>query len=356
MNLFIKDLQISNKDTTEKNNVQSQLKELKNLVTNIIDKLVQYSSPEQPKTITNSIFSVQISSTSPEIQFHIDEEAIKKNLSVIDYSACENILKKIHNISDDTPLLVQKIDFNPVASDVENLNKNKTNTVQLNFFHPVTKKKLNNSICDDSNVIIRMPVKNKDKLNFTLLENMSKLGVDPYNFNDPVYYDRCKIIKDEFNRTLTLKSKQTTIYQGITMTCDEGCDYKKVDENGYVECDCTGVPQETGSSADQKNDFPITINYDIVICYKEIFKRETLQSPALYLSIAFFIVLNIAFMVLKNNAFKLIKNNLKEVIRNDAVLYDQNSHDIKYYYAGKRDPHILDKINSNILDIRPKSK
>ena len=258
----------------------------------------------------------------------------------------------------DVPLLMQKIDFNP-ATNISKLNDgNASNTVQFNFYNPITKEKLNISYCNNIPLTLKMPVKNKDKINFELYENLTKQNVDLFNYNDPAFHSRCVVIKDNEDRVLTLNTKQKKIYTNQSASCENNCQYNGLDEYEYMKCDCTGAPkEETGSTVEEKRfiDIP-NVNYDIIVCWREVLKMETFQSPAFYLSIIFFVALNIAFTVLKNNAFKLIKNNLGEVIRNDAVLFDEKIHTYKYYYAGKRDPYIIDKINANILDIKPKSK
>ena len=72
------------------------------------------------------------------------------NISTIKLGECENILKDAYNISKDEPLLIFKID-----AKIEGFS---STVVEYEVYHPITKKQLNLTYCQNTSIEIQVPV------------------------------------------------------------------------------------------------------------------------------------------------------------------------------------------------------
>jgi hypothetical protein len=349
MNLFIQQSKNSN-NTDSKEKAQEQIKEMKNMIGNFVETMITNNPSDQAQTISNDIFSVQLSSTSKDNQKAIIDDAVSKGLSVLNFTECEDILKKNYNISKETDLIMRKIDYNP-ATDMKKLNDSMaSNSITFAFYHPEKKFKLNISYCDNIPVSLKIPLKNREKLNLTQYEKFKDLNIDPFDKNSPGLNDRC-ITLNEGGKDITVNKRRQTLFQNQSASCDTGCEYKGLDENQYMICDCKPSESEMGSTFKEDKIEPIlTLNFVIIKCWKVIFTEKTLDNPAFYICIGFLFTGILSYLLFKDHSYKLIENNVSDVIRNDARIFNKNVISEKKYFNQKVDENILQKIESNICD------
>ena len=104
------------------------------------------------------------------------------NLSIIDFSECEAILKKEYNINEDDSLIFIKKE-NP-------LNKVFERNIQYECFEPYNKTKLNISICSEIDINIYVPIKLSEGTK-KMAEQLKESGYNMFDRNDKFYNDIC---------------------------------------------------------------------------------------------------------------------------------------------------------------------
>lgn len=266
---------INNKNVTgNTTQIQAQIDSMKSNLLLYMDMLVK-SGDLDNDTIIGEMFSLQVSTDSEQMK----SDAIKNGLSFINSTACETILKSYYNISQSTSLMVQKVDFSS-STNLDNLNDtNASNGIRYSFFNPVTKVKLNSSLCENSTVSISIPIKNSSNLNMSLYSNLSKIGVDIFDANDTAFVSRCISVLDPETNISTSVNYRIENYGQTSAQCSENCTYNGIDENNYVQCDCVGVTEsETSNTFDkiELTKFP-TMNWGIVVCYNMAFQVKGLN-------------------------------------------------------------------------------
>ena len=83
---------------------------MKSLINNFTDNLVSSNnSTNVSKIYETDYLSLQIASSDSDIKAQADQEAIFKNLSLIDFSSCEQHLKDINVINQNDSIKFSKI-------------------------------------------------------------------------------------------------------------------------------------------------------------------------------------------------------------------------------------------------------
>jgi len=104
-----------------------------------------------------------------------------------------------------------------------------------------------------------MPLQDNQNINLNknpLKELVNDYHVNVLNESDPFYTDRCFVYK--INGTdIPLNSRRSKIFPNVTSTCGQGCDYKGIDSNGFMDCNCHNPTK--CSSGDLIQDFKETI-------------------------------------------------------------------------------------------------
>jgi len=203
--------------------------------------------------------------------------AVSENMAFLNLTNCENILKKEYDIADNVHLLVQQIDLNSL------LNRNYTeinitdtsNGVNFDFYNPYTKEKLNKSLCNEVSTPISIPFKNSSRIKPQIYTNLKIFpALDAYDIKSPSFHSRCyKSTSLESDADVSINYRRNNYYQNTSISCSEGCEYKGLDENIYVICDCHSLVNEDNSNngiLESLFSLP-QFNYDIAFCYNETF-------------------------------------------------------------------------------------
>ena len=149
-----------------------------------------------------------------------------KNISIIDFSKCEEILKKKENID---YILILKVDI---------YLSNSTNIVlKYEAYNPYTLNKLNLSVCNKVKINTLVPYSLAGKY-IELYSELNEMGYDLNNPNDTFYQDICCPFTTEYKTDILLNDRRLNYYQNITF-CEEGCTYKEYDyAESKVKCEC----------------------------------------------------------------------------------------------------------------------
>ena len=140
------------------------------------------------------------------------------NISKIILGECENILRSAYNISSNLPLLIFKIDYfqqyysNPI--------------IGYEIFHPISKQKLNISLCNSSNINFNIPV------------SIDENNLYKYDPNNEYYNDECNPTSTESGTDILLSDRQNEFNTNNLSLCENNCTYNGYNSNKTVNCEC----------------------------------------------------------------------------------------------------------------------
>ena len=100
--------------------------------------------------------------------------------------------------------------------------------------------------------------------------------MDIYNEKSVAFHTRCVRTNDfKTDGDTSINFRRVKLYKNETIHCSEGCEYKGLDENKYVKCDCK-LKQGADLSNNSSGIHPLlsfpNFNYDIALCIKETLK------------------------------------------------------------------------------------
>ena len=275
------------------------------------------------------------------------------NLSILDISNCETVLKDKYNLNEDDNLILLKKE--------KQSNKASEKEVQLEIYEPYNKTKLNLSFCQETKINIYAKAELSKETKYSL-EQLKSLGYDMFNINDPFYQDICIEYTSYGNTDIALSDRINYIYNNDDTKCQPNCKTSKyLEESEYINCSCT-INEEVNNMNEKfssKKVFESFLdvlkysNYKVLKCYNLVF-TEFLSAKNIGGIIVFiFILINLGCLVifiikginpLKNKLeLKIGNNNNNDLgnIENKDIIVN-NKIDI---YKNK-----IDKDNDNKLN------
>ena len=235
-----------------------------------------------------------------------------KNLSIIDFGDCENILKEENNID---YLIILKIDIK--------VNINSPNILNYEIYNPKSLEKLNLSLC--RNVTINTYINfypSKEALDKIIKLNES--GFDLYNINDSFYQDLCTPFTSDDGTDILLSDRKNDFYENISL-CETGCTYLKYDYiTQRVKCECP-VKNEIDineKKEDKDNFFSNFIDEDtfsnikVLKCFKLVFSKKghsnNIGSYIFLILIFSLIVLSVIYRIYQiRNIMRILRKIIK---------------------------------------------
>jgi hypothetical protein len=134
-------------------------------ITKKIDEelLIEYNASSNQsleiKGENNTVF--QLTTTDNEMNRYNGKLLNTNGLSVIDLGNCETLLKIHYKINNDSSLIIKKYEQITISA---------KRNVQFEVYHPITKKKLDLSICDKEQIHIYVPVELTEDLLKCIIE------------------------------------------------------------------------------------------------------------------------------------------------------------------------------------------
>ena len=186
----------------------------------------------------------------------------------IEFSICEQILRKEYNISSDEILTILQIDFNKMNE------KSLTNQVEYEIYNE-KRKKLNLTYCKDIQIKVIYKIEEESLINKSMISYYSDIGIDIYDRNDSFFNDIC-YSNSEFDSDIILKDRVLDIYQNYSL-CDNECTYDQIDiETMSVTCSCqvkTEINFEVSEPVFGKmvEETFKNSNFGVILCYKLVF-------------------------------------------------------------------------------------
>jgi hypothetical protein len=255
---------VRNEQLYTNSTTQEQLNMLKINTSSLIEKAIKVIglNTNSSYLLGNSMYAAQISTSSLQSINETNKMALDNKLAIVDLGDCVNTLKRYYNMTDSTDLIILKTDVNSYL-DLRNIEDPfKSNNVEIKVYDPGTRNELNMSICQNSNFNIKTPIKNVDKLNIPKYHEMSSGGIDIYNPQSEAFNSICfNHIDNDTQYDTTIGWRRNNYFQNKSATCSStaNCTYKNIDENNYVNCNCTNWTEDSQVG----NDF-IDFIFDVI--------------------------------------------------------------------------------------------
>ena len=207
---------------------------------------------------------------------------INKNITALDFTECENVLRTVYNISDDKKLYMRKIDIEQDKMKIPKIlydvysKLNSTNLIKLNL-----------SFCHNKKIDLFVPV---------IISNDE--NIDEFNTSSGYYNDICYKVKSEYNTDILRKDRQKEYIKYNKTLCQENCEFIEYDYNiKKVKCSCN-VKGSFSSPDDfiinpkelfnNFKDIKSKANIDFIFCYKILFSKE-----GIIYNIGFYILISV---------------------------------------------------------------
>ena len=207
---------------------------------------------------------------------------INKNITALDFTECENVLRTVYNISDDKKLYMRKIDIEQDKMKIPKIlydvysKLNSTNLIKLNL-----------SFCHNKKIDLFVPV---------IISNNENM--DEYNTSSGYYNDICYKIKSKYNTDILIKDRQKEYIKYNKTLCQENCEFIEYNYNiKKAKCSCN-VKGSFSSPDDfiinskellnNFKDIKSKANIDFIFCYKILFSKE-----GIIYNIGFYILISV---------------------------------------------------------------
>ena len=258
----------------------------------------------------------QITTTSNQ-----NNNSQSNNISTIKLGECENILKNIYNISKDNPLLIFKID-----AKVEGFS---STVVEYEVYHPITKKQLNLTYCQNTSIEIQVPV------------SIDEEEVYKYDPSSEYYTDICTTSTSDSGTDIILSDRQSEYVNNNLSLCENSCTfngYDRTTKKAICECNVkTSITDISKIKIDKEKffegflDLKSLINISIMKCYKLLFSKEGFSNNiGNYLLLPIIAYNAISSLLFYLKGYNLLKNQINQMIdnlkeyENDVNLTDKN--------------------------------
>ena len=206
-----------------------------------------YSLSENPNIIFKgeSDFIYQITTTEKEKELMTKNfSKTDYNISILDFSECEQLLKEKYNINPNVSLIILKFE--------KMTNKTSEKNIQYEIYEPFNMTLLNMSICENTEVKMYIPfVLTGETLE--LYEEMKEMGYNIFDKNDKFYNDICTPFTSETGTDVPLSARQKYIYNQYASLCQAGCELEDYNfETQLVSCNCKFNSEEIEPEKEEK--------------------------------------------------------------------------------------------------------
>ena len=236
-----------------------------------------YAENSQMKEFKTQNYKAQVGNTSSEMTFLNPEN----DMPVIDLGYCETLLKEANGIPLDQSLIMIKIE----NTQEDNINDQKNKILDVDVFDPITLKKLNLSICDNTTIDVYTPLI-MSETNEEIYKNLIDEGYDPFDLSDKFYREICTPYTSENGTDVLLDEREEFVYSTIIneSRCMGNCEYASYSlDTKYMKCECH--VNNTYTTLDIKHISGENIymsfmsvfkstNYKVMICYNLVFNLK----------------------------------------------------------------------------------
>ena len=237
----------------------------------------------------------------------------------VEFSICEQILRKEYNMSQEEIITIIQIDFDKLDE------RSLTNQVEYEVYDE-NKTKLNLSYCKDVQIQVIYKIEDQELINKTMISYFSNNEVDVFNIKDSFFNDICYPYSNS-NSDIILKDRVLDIYQNFSL-CDKDCEYEKINiETMSVECTCQ-VKTELNTEVEPPVFGKIieetlkNSNFGVIQCYKLVFDFKRKKNNIGFWLYLVFVIINIIcfiyYFIFGNKSIKIFV--FKEMYKNGYLI------------------------------------
>ena len=238
------------------------------------------------------------------------------NISNILFGECETILRKHYNISNDTTLLIIKIDIFEEGFLIP--------IIEYELYDSKTKTRLNLTICKDSKISINIPV------------SIDENNLFKYNSSHEYYNDKCYPYTTQYKTDIILKDRRNEFIKKNLSLCENNCDYEGYDiKSKKAKCECSikiELPILSEIIINQDKllkkfiNIKSSINIEIIKCYKNVFTKGGLLHNLGFYIMSIIILLSFILSVLfKIKGYNNLENLINDIIKKTSNIKDKNN-------------------------------
>ena len=228
------------------------------------------------------------------------------NISTIRLGKCEDELRKHYNISNETSLLILKIEIYIGGLYIP--------IIEYEVYDLDNKKKLNLNICKNEKINIIIPVSINEK-------NLFK-----HNSSNEYYNDKCYIYTSDKGTDIILKDRRNEYIQNNMSLCEKNCEYKGYNRTSKkVNCECevkntftlfSNVIIDKDRLLKKFVDIKTSANIDALQCPKIVFSIDGLKNNIgsyIILSIILIYIISLFLFIFKGfNNINITINKIRE--------------------------------------------
>ena len=282
-----------------------------------------------------SILIEGINNNAFQVSNSIIEKVEQNKDSTINLKECENVLKDIYDIQNDTSLLFLKY--------LKLYEDGQKQTIKYEVYHPTTYEVLNLSKCENNTIDIYIPLileKNVEKLYNELLSQ----GYNPLDLSDKFYVDICTPYTTENGTDMLLDDREEFIYNLLVnkSSCSEECYFAGYNsEKKHIKCECNkndvkivNLDLKHFSGSNIYKSFISTLkstNYFVLTCYDLAFNfkifKHNYGSIITFLIFVFYLVFFGFFIIKGISPFKL--NIARLIFKKEKKENNSNTNIIK---------------------------
>ena len=232
------------------------------------------------------------------------------NISYISLGECESKLKKLNNISDNSSILIFKIDYTIPGLYIP--------IVEYKFFHPDTKEPLDLNACNESPISLSYPIL-KDIDNNTFMH-------DP---NNEYYNDKCYPYTTDNGTDIILNDRKKEYNNNNLGLCEKNCKFIGINnENKKSNCECEVKKTFKNFKNIDKDkllnnfiDFKSTMNIDIIFCFNTLFNLEGIKN-----NIGSYIIMIDIIITIINCILFYCKDDKALFLKIKSIIKEKNNH------------------------------
>ena len=260
------------------------------------------------------------------------------NLSIIDFSECEALLKQEYNLNENDYLIFIKKE--------KLLSKAVERNIQYECFEPYNKTKLNISICSEVYINIYVPIELSDGTK-KLAKQLKESGYNMFDRNDKFYNDICTPYTTTVESDIILSDRIDYIFNNEDTQCQGNCEFSDYFlESRFINCKCkvdnNDIIEDRIDKFETKTLYQIFYyvlkysNYKIFKCYKLVFNNNSITKN--WGSIIILILFTLYLMCLITYIIKGL-TSLKSAVEILIKANGKENNNIRLFFPPKKDNH-----------------
>jgi hypothetical protein len=207
----------------------------------MVDRLIYTVDPTETTIIGNDETNTQYLLSNTDSKTKATDMAKANGLAVVSFDDCLDSIKQFYRINGD--VLIVKTETKKTEKEKTNDNGKTTHvtksTVNIDYYDPQTRKKLDKSQCKKqmTEIKLKVAVTVGEK---TKAAKMRQSGVDIFNPQDPTFTSNCVTFVDpDTGNDTTMDWRQKNYFVSKPDCASNGCTYKGLGEDDYMLCDCS---------------------------------------------------------------------------------------------------------------------